>query len=102
LSRDYDGIVAADDPRFPPVPHRAAGVDCNGTIVAEPDGENFILKCNVCAAVVGTVNARILGALQQAIADEFVIHKFNEMDAPRILTSISEQCQRCKVNPGAR
>jgi hypothetical protein len=98
----YPEIMPADVPHFPPVPHRAAGVDCNGSIVSEQDGENVMLKCNVCAAVVGHLNTKILEALQQAIADAFVIQKFDEMDAPEVLTSISEECQReeCDRCPG--
>jgi hypothetical protein len=46
------------------------------------------------------VNARIHEAPDQAIADSFVIHKFNEVDAPRVFMSISEnarrgECERC-------
>ena len=94
--------MPADAPHFPPVPHRAAGVDCNGSITAEQDGDLVTLQCNVCRAVVGSVNANILGALEQAISDQIVIRKFDEMDAPRILTSISEECQRgdCDHCPG--
>jgi hypothetical protein len=51
---------------------------------------------------VGTINAEFLAALEQAIADEIVIHQFDEMDAPEVLTSISEECQRdeCDRCPG--
>src|SRR5689334_4644018 len=73
----YPEIMPADVPHFPPVPHRTAGVDCDGSVVPEQDGENVMLKCNVCAVMVGTVNAKILEALEQAIADDFVFHKFD-------------------------
>ena len=60
------------------------------------------LKCNQCGTVVGTINAAILAALEQAIADRIVIHKFNEADAPEVLTAISEECQSgdCEHCPG--
>ena len=50
----------------------------------------------------GNINAAILTALEQAIADSFVFHKFSEMDAPEILTAIAEECQRgeCDRCPG--
>jgi hypothetical protein len=72
----------------------AAGVDCNGSITAEQHGENVMLKCNVWGAVVGSTKAKILEAMEQAIAGNFVIRKFEEMGAPKILRSISEECQR--------
>ena len=94
--------MPADVPHFPLVPHRTAGLDCNGSIVPEQDGESVTLKCNQCGAVVGTINAAVLSALEQAIADAFVFHKFSEMDAPEVLTAISEECQRgeCDFCPG--
>ena len=77
-------------------------VDCNGSIVPESDGENVTLKCKICGAVVGNIHAGTLKALEQAIADSFVIHRFSEMDAPLVLKSISEECQRgeCEKCPG--
>ena len=94
--------VPTEQLHFPAVPHRKTGVKCNGSIVAEQKGEQVTLKCNECAAVVGTVNTEILKALRQAIADQFVIHKFNEADAPEVLTSISVECRRgeCDHCPG--
>jgi hypothetical protein len=94
--------MTTDVPHFLPVPHRAAGVDCNGSIVPEQDGENVMLKCNACAAVVGTVNAKILESMQQAISDSIMVQKFDDMDAPEVLTSISDECQRdeCDRCPG--
>jgi hypothetical protein len=83
---------------FPVVPHWKTGVKCNGSIVAEQKGEEVALTCNECAAVVGTVNTEILKALEQAIADQFVLHAFSEADAPEVLTSISEECQRGDCN----
>jgi hypothetical protein len=70
--------VPTEQLHFPAVPHWKTGVKCNGSIVAEQKGERVTLKCNECAAVVGTVNTEILKALEQAIADQFVIHKFTE------------------------
>lgn len=95
-------MVPADAPHFPVIPHRKAGANCNGSIVPEQDGENVTLKCNQCGVVVGTINAAILAALEQAIADAFVFHKFTEMDAPEVLTAISEECHRgeCDHCPG--
>ena len=84
------------------IPHRNAGVNCNGTIVPEQESEQVTLKCNACGSLVGSGNAKILAALEQAIADNIVIHKFNDMDAPEVLTSISDECQRgeCGRCPG--
>jgi hypothetical protein len=90
--------VLPEQLHFPAVPHWKTGVKCNGSIVAEQNGEHVTLKCNECAAVVGTVNIEILKALEQAIADQFVIHKFSEADAPDVLTSISAECQRGECN----
>ena len=44
----------------------------------------------------------ILVALEQAIADQFVIRQFNALDAPEVLTSISQKCLRgdCATCPG--
>src|ERR1051326_6917256 len=75
-----------------------AGVDCPGSIIAEQIDETVALKCDCCRAVVGGMNAKILEALDQAITDRFVFHKFSEMDAPEVLTSISEECQRGECN----
>jgi hypothetical protein len=49
-----------------------------------------------------TINSVILEALEQAITDQIVIHKFDEADAPEVFTSISEECQReeCDRCPG--
>ena len=89
-------------PIVPLVPHRKVGVSCIGSIIPEPEGEQIRLKCNVCGAVVGTVNAAILESWEQAIADQVVIHKFNEADEREALTGISEFCQRgeCDQCPG--
>ncbi len=94
--------MPAEELHFPTVTHRSAGVACVGCIVHEKDGEQATLKCNECRAVVGTVNASILEALTQAIADDIVIHKFDELDPPEVLTSISNECQReeCERCPG--
>ena len=94
--------MPAEPLHLPIVPHRKAGVECNGSIVAEQGGDLVTLKCIVCGATVGTIHAAILAALDQAIADSFVFHKFSEMDAPEVLTSISEECQRgdCAHCPG--
>jgi len=62
--------------------------------VSDLDGENLTLTCNVCGAVVGSIQVGILQAMEQAIADSFAIRKFDEMDATEVLTSISEECQR--------
>jgi hypothetical protein len=51
-------------------------------------------RSNECGAVVGTINAAILKALTRAISDGILVHKFDELDAPEVLTSISEECQR--------
>jgi len=42
----------------------------------------------------------VLGTLptEQAIADQFVFHRFSEADAPEVLTSISAECQRGERN----
>jgi hypothetical protein len=100
--RRYDEKVPAEALHFPTVTHRSAGVDCGGCIVPEKEGEQVTLKCNECGAVVGTVNAAILEALTQAISDDIVVHKFDELDAPEVLTSISDECQReeCGRCPG--
>jgi hypothetical protein len=68
-ARRYDEGVPHEPLRFPAVPHRAAGVDCAGTIVSEADGENVTLKCDTCGVVVGSMHANILAAMEQAIAD---------------------------------
>jgi hypothetical protein len=70
--------------------------------VATRDEEQITFRCNVCGSVVGRVHAKILQALEQAIADSIVIHKFEEADAPEALTAISEECQRgdCERCPG--
>jgi hypothetical protein len=88
--------------QLPLIPHRKTGVQCDGSIVALRDGEQITLQCNVCEAVMGTVHAELLKALEQAIADSIVIHKFTEAEAPQVLTSLSEQCQReeCKQCSG--
>jgi hypothetical protein len=36
--------------------------------------------------------AETLQAWEQAITDRILIHKFDETDAPEVLTSISEEC----------
>jgi len=33
-------------PRLPFIPHSKAGIECNGSIVSEEDGDNITLKCN--------------------------------------------------------
>jgi hypothetical protein len=98
----YDEMVPSEPSHFPVVPHRSTGVNCIGCIVPEPDGEQVTLKCNQCGTVVGTINAAILKALTQAISDGILVHKFDELDAPEVLTSISEECQRmeCERCPG--
>jgi hypothetical protein len=95
-------MVPTEPLRFPVVPHRSAGVDCIGCIVPEPNGEQVALKCNECGAVVGTINAAILQALTRAISEGILVHKFDELDAPEVLTSVSEECQRqeCDECPG--
>ena len=77
-------------------------MNCVGCIVPEPNGEQVTLKCNQCGAVVGTINAAILKALTQAISDGILVQTFDELDAPKLLTSISEECQRgdCERCPG--
>jgi len=98
----YDEMVPTDLPHFPLVPHRSAGVDCNGSIVPEQNGDLVTLRCNLGGAVVGSINAEILKAMEQAISDQIVIHRLDEMDAPRVLTSISEECKcgECDRCPG--
>jgi hypothetical protein len=64
--------VPTEHIHFPVVPHWKTGVKCNGSIMAERSGEQVTLKCNECAAVVGTVNAEILKAWEHAVADQFV------------------------------
>jgi hypothetical protein len=100
--RRYHETVPAETPHLPVVPHWKAGITCNGSIVPEQDGDQITLRCNECGSVVGTINAAILSALEQAIADAFVFHKIEEMDAPKVLTSVSEECQRgdCANCPG--
>jgi hypothetical protein len=68
----YDETVPAETPRLPVIPHWKAGVKCNGSIIPEQNGDQITLKCNECGSVVGTINAAILSALEQAIADAFV------------------------------
>jgi len=82
--------------------HRKAGVQCNGSVVPEQHGDQITLKCNQCGAEMGTINAAILLAWEQAITDSIIVHKFDEADAPEVLTSISEECQRgdCEHCPG--
>ena len=101
-NRRYDELVSHDQLHLPVIPHSKAGVKCSGSIVADPDGAQVTLRCNECGAVVGTINAKILNAWEQAITDRIVIHKFDEADAPEVLTSISEECQRneCQQCPG--
>ena len=84
------------------MPHSKASIKCNGYIVSEQNAEQVTLKCNLCGAVVGTINGAILNALEQAIADQIVVTKFDKMDAPEAFTSISEECQReeCDRCPG--
>ena len=98
----YDEMVPNEPLHFPVVPHRSIGVDCVGCIVPELDGEQVTLKCNECGAGVGNIDAAILNALMQAISDGIMVHKFDELDAPGVLTSISEECQRgeCEQCPG--
>jgi hypothetical protein len=87
--------VPTEHLRFPVVPHWKTGVKCNGSIVAEQTGEQVTLKCNECAAVVGTVHTEILKALEQAIADQFVFHKFSEADAPNFRECQRGECSHC-------
>jgi hypothetical protein len=83
-----------DDPlNFTVVPHRSVGLDCARCIMLEPDGEQVTLKCNECETVVGTINAAILKALTQAISGGIMVHNVDELDAPEVLTSVSEECQ---------
>jgi hypothetical protein len=81
-------MVPAEPLHFSVVPHRTAGANCVRCIVPEPNGEEITLKCNECGAVVGTINAAILKALTRAISDGIMVHKFDELDAPEVLTSI--------------
>ena len=87
---------------LPAIPHRKTGITCNGSVMAIEDGEQITLRCNVCQAVVGSVNTEFLKAWEQAIADSIVMHKFDEADVPQALTSISDECQRgeCEKCPG--
>jgi hypothetical protein len=86
----------------PIVTHRKAGAECEGVILPEPDDEQVVLKCNVCGAVVGSIQATVLCALEEAIADRLFSDKFTGLDAPQSLASVSEQCQRgqCEQCPG--
>jgi hypothetical protein len=86
----------------PIVAHRKAGVECDGVILPEPNGEQVVLKCDVCGAIVGSIQATVLCALEEAIADRLFSNKFTGLDAPKSLASISEQCQRgqCEQRPG--
>ena len=94
--------MPAESIHVPIIPHWKAGVKCNGSIVAELDEEQVTLKCNRCDDIVGTINAEILKAWEQAITDRIVIQKVDETAAPELLTSISEECQRgeCDRCPG--
>jgi hypothetical protein len=98
----YDEVVPAEHLHFPVVAHRSAGVDCVGCIVPEINGDEITLKCNECGAVVGTINSAIFEALRLAFTDRILVHRFDEADAPEVLTSISEECQReeCDRCPG--
>ena len=71
-------------------------------MLVEPLHFPVTLKCNECGAGVGNIDAAILNALMQAISDGIMVHKFDELDAPGVLTSISEECQRgeCEQCPG--
>ena len=55
--------MPAEPPHLPVIPHRKAGVNCNGTIVLEQKDDQITLQCNECSSVVGSVNVRILVAL---------------------------------------
>jgi hypothetical protein len=93
----------SDEPlHLPLIPHRKTGVLCDGFILATQDGEQITLKCDKCGAIVGTVNAEVLKAWEQAIADRIVIHKFDELDALEVLSTVSKECQRgeCRNCPG--
>ena len=94
--------VPSEAPQFRAVPHRATGVDCHGSIVQDVTEDHVTLKCSVCGAVVVSIQAGILVALEQAIADQFVIRRFNALDVPEVLTSISQECLRgeCATCPG--
>jgi hypothetical protein len=98
----YDETTAGDPSPFPPAPHRAAGVDCAGSILAEQEGDLVTLRCDVCGALVGKINPGVLKRLEQAPADSFGDPDFSELDVPKVLTSISEECQDgdCEQRPG--
>jgi hypothetical protein len=98
----YHETVTAEPSHLPAVPHRKAGVQCDGSVVAKQDGDQITLKCNVCRTTMGTIHAAIMAALEQAIADAFVFRKFSDMDVPEVLTSISEDCRRgeCERSTG--
>jgi hypothetical protein len=93
-----------DEPfHLPLIPHSKTGGTCKGSITAEQAGEQVTLKCNECGEVVGTIDAEILKALEQGIADQIVVHKFDELDAPEVFTTISNECHRgeCRDCPGS-
>jgi hypothetical protein len=48
--------MPAELQQFPLVPHRAAGINCNGSILAEQDGDLVTLRCNACRTVVGKLD----------------------------------------------
>ncbi len=67
------------------------------------------LRCDICHRVVGTIEARIFEALEQAIAEGIVIEKVSKVDeigevgdVGEVLTGMSEFCQsgQCEKCPG--
>jgi hypothetical protein len=90
---------------FPIIPHMSAGVDCCGCIVPEADGDRVTLRCNECSASVGYINKGILEDMVMLVnaAGPVRRHVFAAGEAPEVLTSISEECQReeCDRCPGA-
>jgi hypothetical protein len=83
VARSYHEIVPADPLHLPVISREKAGVKRSGSIVPELQGDQVVLRSNVCRAEVGNINAAILSAWQQAIADQIVITKFDELGRTR-------------------
>jgi hypothetical protein len=48
---------------MPMVPHKIAGVDCPGRVVAIVDGNHVELRCDRCGGVVGVVQVGVMEGL---------------------------------------
>jgi hypothetical protein len=81
---------------MPVVRHSLTGVDCAGRIVAATDGGTVELRCNICGAVVGVVQAGIMEGLLGLDCDEAVCpHCGNVNTFATVEELVTYVCSHC-------